>query len=355
MNIEAPFFSIIVPCCDVEQYVRESLDSVLNQSFTDWECIIGVETSKDKTEDIVRAYAAKDSRFKVFTGPRSGSCSVPRNRGIDMATGEYIIFLDGDDTIVEGSLQRLHDKIAARPGADLYPCAIQVHNDMTGKDEALRDNYPQNFNDELTGPEATLLLERRCLNPCPMLQQTVFRRMFLATWNLKCIPGLRNQDSEFSPRALYRAKSVVPLHEAFYIYRIRQNSVQTNAKGKGYFYKDWTVIIRSLLAFHAEVTKEPGFDTRVSVAWARAWISILQIKWFSRDFVKEIPRQERLDSLRQIFSAGFEDSNALLRYASFARRVAGWWIRAFVRFPVLRPAAEFFFTRLYFPLLNRRR
>ena len=130
-----PFFSIIVPCCDVEPYVRECLDSVLNQSFSDWECLIGVETSKDKTEEIVREYAAKDSRFTVFTGPRSGSCSASRNTGIDKATGEYVIFLDGDDTITEGSLQRLHDKILERPGADLYPCAIQVHNDMTGKDE----------------------------------------------------------------------------------------------------------------------------------------------------------------------------------------------------------------------------
>ena len=135
-----PFFSLIVPCCDVEPYVRECLDSVLNQSFSDWECLIGVEASKDKTEEIVRGYAAKDSRFKVFTGPRSGSCSASRNIGIDMATGEYIIFLDGDDTLVEGSLQRLHDKIAARPGADLYPCAVQVLDAKTEKITEIRDN-----------------------------------------------------------------------------------------------------------------------------------------------------------------------------------------------------------------------
>ena len=154
-----PFFSIIIPCCDVEPYVRECLDSVLGQSFTDWECLIGVETSKDRTEEMVREYAARDSRFKVFTGPRSGSCSVSRNTGIDMATGEYVICLDGDDTITDGSLQRLHDRIAERPDADLYPCAIQVHNDMTGKDEELRDNYPQDFNGELSGPEATIRTE----------------------------------------------------------------------------------------------------------------------------------------------------------------------------------------------------
>ena len=123
-----PFFSIIIPCCDVEPYVSECLDSLLNQPFGDWEALVGVETSKDKTEEIVREYAAKDPRFKVFTGPRSGSCSASRNTGTDLAQGEYVIFLDGDDTIEDGSLQRLHDKIAARPSADLYPCAIVVHN-----------------------------------------------------------------------------------------------------------------------------------------------------------------------------------------------------------------------------------
>ena len=135
-----PFFSIIIPCCDVAQYVLECLDSVLNQPFADWEILAGVEESKDETEKIVREYAANDSRIRVFTGPRSGSCSATRNTGTDMAGGEYVILLDGDDTIAEGSLQRLHDKIAARPGADLYPCAIQVKDETGAGGDELRDN-----------------------------------------------------------------------------------------------------------------------------------------------------------------------------------------------------------------------
>ena len=67
-----PFFSIIVPCCDVEPYARACFDSVLKQPFADWECLAVVETSGDATEEIVRAYAAKDPRIKVFTQPRSG-------------------------------------------------------------------------------------------------------------------------------------------------------------------------------------------------------------------------------------------------------------------------------------------
>ena len=75
---------------------------------------------------------------------------------------------------------------------------------MTKEERELRDNYAKGFDRELTGPEATLLTERGCGNhPCPMLQMSVFRREFLAGNGLKCIPGLRRQDSEFAPRALY--------------------------------------------------------------------------------------------------------------------------------------------------------
>lgn len=346
-----PFFSLVIPCCDVELYVRECLNSVLGQEFQDWECLAGVETSKDRTEEIVREYAARDSRIKLFTGPRSGSCSATRNTGTEMAQGEYVIFLDGDDTIAEGSLERLHRKISERPGADLYPCRILAHNEMTGEDET-RDNYPDDAPAELTGPEATLLLERTRLNPSPMLQFTIFRREFLMKENLRCIYGLRHQDSEFSPRALYLAKRVVPLHEPYYLYRIRPGSVQTKARGKGYFLKDFAIGLKSLFAFHARVSQEPGFDRRVAESWARAWCTTLFIKWFSRDFVKGVPRRERLETLNIIFGDGFDDFDALLRTTSRSRRTAGYWVKFFVRHPRMSFLSEQFFLRAYFPLLK---
>ncbi len=349
-----PFFSIIVTCCDVEQYVRESLDSVLNQPFADWECIIGVETSKDRTEEIVREYAAKDPRFKVFTGPRSGSCSASRNTGIGMATGEYVIFLDGDDTIVEGSLQRLNDKIAERPGADLYPCAIQVHNDITGKDEELRDNYPQDFNGELTGPAATLKIYRLHREPCPMLQLSVFRREHLAANGLKCLHGMKRQDSEFAPRALYLARRVIPIHEPFYLYRIRPGSVSTLAKRADYFLKDYAAILKSLLAFHAKVSVDPGFDRRISSYWARHWLTWLFYYWFSTRAIRNAARAERVETLRCMFADGFGDFNALVRAATFPRRVACRFVKLAARHPGLTGLADAFFCCVYHPLVGMR-
>ena len=350
-----PFFSLIIPCCDVEPYARECLDSVLREPFQSWECLVGVETSKDRTEEVVREYSAKDPRIKMFTGPRSGSCSASRNTGTDMATGEYVIFLDGDDTIAEGSLQRIHDKIAAHPGADLYPCAIVVRNELTGKDEELRDNYPKDFAGELTGTDATLMLERLFAKsfPCPMLQLTVFRREFLVEHDLKCIYGLRMQDSEFSPRALYLAKRVVPIHEPFYIYRIRANSVQTKAKGAGYFYKDLAIRLKSLMAFHAAQSAKPDFDSRVGRAWARRWSDTLFTRWFNAKIVKELSREERLETLNIVFPDGFADFDALLKSASPARRLAARLVKAFIRRPSRRGLVEWIFARIYFPFLAR--
>jgi glycosyltransferase involved in cell wall biosynthesis len=342
-----PFFTIIVSCCDVAPYLRECLDSVANQPFKDWECLLGVEESKDDTEKIAREYAAKDPRFKVFTGPRSGSCSASRNTGIDMASGEYVIFLDGDDTIVAGTLLRLHDKIAERPEADLYPCAIQVHNDMTGKDEELRDNYPKDFSSEISGPEATLVIYRQSKAPCPMLQMNVFRLGHLVENHLKCLYGRKRQDSEFTPRALYFAKRVIPLHIPFYIYRIRADSISMSAKTTDYFLKDYAAILNSLFRFHAKVSTEPGFDSRLSHLWAQHWLTWLFYYWFSTRAIKLTTRAARAETLQYLFAKGFADFNTLLRASTFPRRFAAVFIRIFVRHPMISWLADAFFMSVY--------
>lgn len=349
-----PFFSVLASCCDVEPWVRECFDSLLGQGFSDWECVVFAEESRDATERIVREYAAKDSRFRVFTGPRTGSCSVSRNRGMEEARGEYILFVDGDDIVVDGSFQRLHDKIAARPGADLYPGAIRVRNEVTGKDDPLRDNYPPDFNGELDGPAATRMVYRLHRDPCPMLQLTVFRREYLVEKRLTCLPGLKRQDSEFAPRALYLAKRVVPLHEPFYIYRIRANSVSMLNKDTSYYLKDYAGILKSLLAFHAEVSRVPGFDRRISEFWARHWLNWICYYWFSPRTIRGTPRAYRRDALTPVFKDGFGDFDGLCRAATRPRRVAAPFVKLFVRCRPLSWLADAFFLCVYTPLVGVR-
>ena len=347
-----PFFSFVIPCCDVEPYVAECLQSVLGQSFQEWECLITIETSKDRTEEVIREKTAGDPRFRIFTGPRTGSCSESRNIGTENARGEYVIFLDGDDLIAEECLAKLHDMISANPGADQYPCVI-VTKDELGSPNERRDNYRSDAPAEMTGQEASLYLEHNWHGSfCPMLQLTVFRREFLMENNLRCIRGLRNQDSEFSPRALYWAKRVVPLHEPFYIYRIRVNSVQTAPRKAGDFLKDWAIITGSLLIFYSEVSKRPGFDPRVAGCWCRQWLSRMNYKWFSGMAIRTIPRQKRLETLQMVFSDGFDIHRDILhRYGTFPQKLAGVMVRTFVSHPSMRWFSELF-LRCYFWVLE---
>ncbi len=335
------FFSFVIPCCNVEPYIRECLASVKNQSFQDWECLIGIETSTDRTDEVIREFTAGDERFHIFHGPRSGSCSASRNTGIDMAQGEYVIFLDGDDSIAEESLDRLAAQINANPGADLYLCDMVAYNDKTGAREH-RNNYTAASPSEMTGPEAILELDRLWHGRfCPQLQLLVCRREFLLENKLKCVYGLRAEDLEMSPRALYRANRVVPLQEFFYLYRIHDNSV-TAAKKPGHLYKDLATALKSLLAFYTTASQEPNFDPRVLPCWARQLLGRLYFMWFSPYMVKKIPRAWRLETLQLMFSGSFEDFNFLLRHTNLSKRVAGWWVRAFVKYSALRGTAELF-------------
>lgn len=92
----APFFSIIIPVYNVAPYLRECLDSVLVQTFTDWECLCVDDGSTDESGAILDEYAQKDPRFRVFHQANAG-VSAARNLGLDNAKGEWIGFLDGDD------------------------------------------------------------------------------------------------------------------------------------------------------------------------------------------------------------------------------------------------------------------
>ena len=342
-----PFFSIIIPCCNVEPYIEECLLSILNQSFRDWECILHIETSDDRTEEIIRKRSADDSRFIIVTGPKTGACSTGRNKGIDIAQGEYIIFLDGDDTIADECLERIYEKICANPGADLYPCAIIAKDKSIGKCE-LRDNYQQDAPAEMNGIEATLYLGHKWHGHfCPMLPLTIFRKDFLLQNNLKCIPFLRYEDSEFSPRALYLAKRVVPIHEPYYIYRIRPNSITTVKKDMSYYVKDRAIITKALLAFFDSVSCENSFDTRVVPYWNRQWLSRMNYWFFSPKAQKEIPCEKRVEWLNFIFEEGFRSYDSMMKFGSLPQRTAAFFVRLFVKYSFLRRSADLFF-QLYF-------
>lgn len=98
-----PLISIIIPVYNAEKYLRQCFNSVLAQTYPDWECILVDDGSKDSSGDICDEYAQKDSRFKVYH-KENGGVSSARNYGLQTANGELICFLDSDDKMKSNHL-----------------------------------------------------------------------------------------------------------------------------------------------------------------------------------------------------------------------------------------------------------
>lgn len=103
MNSTNPTISIIIPIYNTEKYLRRCLDSIVAQTYKDFECIIVDDGSTDGSGKICDEYVAKDNRFKVFH-KKNGGVSSARNLGLDNAKGEYIAFCDADDYVKENWL-----------------------------------------------------------------------------------------------------------------------------------------------------------------------------------------------------------------------------------------------------------
>lgn len=113
-----PLVSVIVPCYNQGIFLSETLESVLNQTFSDWECLIIDDGSTDDTCKVAKSYVVKDSRFS-YLKKENGGVSSARNLGLDNAKGSYIQFLDSDDILAVRKLEISLDKLKLFRDKDL--------------------------------------------------------------------------------------------------------------------------------------------------------------------------------------------------------------------------------------------
>ena len=118
MNI---LVSIIVPCYNQSHFLNESLQSVLDQTYVDWECIIVNDGSLDNTESIAKQWCEKDNRFS-YLYKENGGLSSARNAGITKSDGEYILPLDADDYIQKDYLSKLVPKLYQDDSLAIVSC-----------------------------------------------------------------------------------------------------------------------------------------------------------------------------------------------------------------------------------------
>ena len=215
--------SIIVPAHNAEAYIRACIESVLRQSYTNWELLIVNDGSTDHTLAICQEYVAKDSRIYVFSQSQSG-VSAARNTGLRNASGEFIAFVDADDFIPEDSLDiRVH----AIEDADLAICDIDLLQDNV-RTHTTRQLKRRTWDREETLHNIALGGE---LGYQGYLFNKLFRIAILRQNGLSFAEGIAyNEDRLFCiSYALHCDKTAVS-EEVVYIYRINDSSAMAALK-----------------------------------------------------------------------------------------------------------------------------
>ena len=133
--MENPKISVIIPTYNRGNLIENTIKGVINQTYTDWELLIVDDGSTDNTKEIVGEFIKNDKRIKYFYEENSGCPSVPRNLGIEKASGEYVAFLDSDD---EWFPTKLEKQLAVFENSDnpklgVVACYLYVKDHKTGK------------------------------------------------------------------------------------------------------------------------------------------------------------------------------------------------------------------------------
>lgn len=138
MQLGKPLISVIIPTFNREEYIREAIDSVIVQSYDNWECIVVDDGSTDNTTSIIKDYQKKDKRIRLLirdTEPKGASTC--RNIGLNNSRGEYIIFLDSDDCLSGSCLENRLKQALNFPQFDFWVFKSVMFSQKVGDSEFL--------------------------------------------------------------------------------------------------------------------------------------------------------------------------------------------------------------------------
>ena len=207
-----PYFSIIIPVYNVAPYLRECLDSVLAQTFTDWEAICVDDGSTDGSGAILDEYAAKDKRFRVIHQKNAGVSSA-RNAALDVMKGAWVCFLDSDDMLHKSALKRIREIIVRNPGVDIVKTGlVQYKEDQI---VSWLDHYGREelYNTSCDLPDSVLggWFCQRCYNVSLVA-------------DIRFLPLRNGEDVVFMAQCNSRAMMIVVADCILYGYRQRKDS-----------------------------------------------------------------------------------------------------------------------------------
>lgn len=205
--------SIITPTYNCGRFIGETIESVLQQSYKNWEMIIVDDCSKDNTEDIVKIYADNDKRIRYFKLENNSGAAIARTRAMNLAKGIYMAFLDSDDLWNPDKLEKQLGYMKKNGYAFTCTSYLQIDEDGKSLNKVIKSIPKTDYN--------------RLLLDCPVGNSTVMYDINkLGKFK---VPNIRKRnDDALWLQILKKEKYIYGIDEILMKYRVRQNSISSN-------------------------------------------------------------------------------------------------------------------------------
>lgn len=229
-----PILTIIVPVYNVEKYLSECLESLINQTLRNIEIILVDDASTDRSREIIKFYGDSDHRIKVIYNDQNQGPSKSRNKAINIAQGDYIGFVDSDDFVTKEMFEKMYNA-SVKSDADIVCCGhqdyyegkvLKAHPPALNSKEIIKHEEMLSF---IAGAHKSKFLWFTWRN--------IYRRDLIIQNNISYDEEMvYAEDNIFNLYAFYHAKNTVTIDENLYFYRNNNDSI-TNSKVKPFLNK----------------------------------------------------------------------------------------------------------------------
>ena len=214
-----PLISVIVPAYNVEKYIKTCLDSLINQTYSNFEIIVINDGSTDQTEEILRIYQS-NPKFRIYS-QKNGGLSAARNRGIKLANGELVCFIDSDDSVKSDYLEKLVAPFIEDVDVDITVCGYQEKFENSVINHVLKSQ-------KITGRKATedLLIKQQDFNV--LAWNKLYRKSLFTDCNIEYPAGQIHEDNLTTYKLFSHAQKVFYISDVLYIYQRTHSEITKN-------------------------------------------------------------------------------------------------------------------------------
>ena len=260
-----PLISVIVPAYNVEKYIKTCLDSLINQTYSNFEIIVINDGSTDQTEKILNEYES-NPKIRIFS-QKNGGLSAARNQGLNLANGELVCFIDSDDSVKSDYLEKLAAPFFEDSNIDITVCGYQEKFENSEINHVLKSQ-------KITGAQATkdLLIKQQDFNI--LAWNKLYRKKLFSNNHIEYPAGQIHEDNLTTYKLFSHAQKVFYISDVLYIYQRTHSEITKNLYSKEKTLK--RLQVKEQMAIEAgQYLQDPNLKLSAEVALLLAYFAFL--------------------------------------------------------------------------------